>query len=739
MKTILLTHAILLGSTSLAWAQAPAGPATLDEVVVTAERRESTVQKSSLSIQVLSKDEVETVRRTNDLNALAPGIQIGSSGPSPQVYIRGVGDAARNARAQTGVVFSIDGVPLARPSAATPNFFDLERIEVLKGPQGTLYGRNSSGGAINLISARPRLNEYSGNASIEAGNFNLVAADAAVNLGLSSTTALRIAGKVVDRDGYLSDGGQDQRSKAARARLLWEPSDAISVLLNADVAHVGGKGSGVTVLPVYGGDPWRANTDPRGGYPFSFSFGPGTLPYTAPNDRKLDADMWGLSAEINADLGFATLTAIPAYRTQKQETVAYSSNFRFGEALDAKASSLEVRLANDDNDAFQWILGAFYYIDQYTNAIFPVQGSLSTSLKSDEEVESKSVFASTTYSPVSGLRLVGGLRYTTETSGGTFVNGSGSEPEVRFVQIGPVVSFKPSKVSQVNWKAGIEYDLLPTSMIYANAGTGFKAGGTNITQCGGPSFEPETVTQYLAGSRNRFFGNTLQVNGEAFLLKTKGQQVSAITPTCNAAGVPGAQLGLLIFNVGKATVYGANVDIAWRPTEQDKFHFFAEYSKGTADDFVFSQSGAGAYAPAQRSLCSATAGTGSLFTINCSGQDLPRVPEWTLQADYQHTFSLSNEGKIVPRVSAQYVTKRWLDVGYSPNAMAPAYFVANAEIAYTAPNDRWSLTGYVNNLTNEPVYTSGVSIAANAPNGTRYYTANIEAPRMYGVRLGVNF
>jgi iron complex outermembrane recepter protein len=739
MKRAVITALFLSGISVPAFAQDSGQPEVgadargLDEIIVTAERRASTIQKSSLSIQVLSAQDADAIQRPADLNTMVPGIQIGSSGVNPQIYIRGVGDAARNSRAQSGVQFNLDGVALARPSLATTSFFDLERVEVLKGPQGTLYGRNASGGAVNILTARPKLKETGGSVTVEAGNFNLVTGEAALNLPLGETVAFRVSGKAIERDGYLSDGSQDQRTRAVRGRMLIEPSNDFSILASLDYAAVRGKGGGVTVLPVYNDDPWHSNTDTTN-LPYSFQFGPSTAPFTSPNDRSVDSENWGVSAEIKANLGFATLTVLPAHREQRQNYVSYNSDFRFKEYLDDNANSVEARLSND-SDVFNWIVGGFYYVDKFQQQIYTLQlASGMGAQKTDEKITSKSAFGNVTYEPMDGLRLIGGLRYTHETNQGTFVNGVGAEPQVAFVQTGGTLSFVPSDDSRVTWKAGVEYDVGNASMIYANATTGFKAGGTNPTPCGGPSYDAETVTQFLTGARNRFFGGTLQVNGEAFLIKTTGQQVSSLTDVCNATNT-GTTPGFLTFNVGKATVYGGNIDLVWAPTQADRFSFFAEYVKSKADSFVFEQIGSGAYAPAQRSACSATNVGGAKFSIDCSGQALPRVPTWTLQGSYRHDFEMANGGKITPSATLQYSSSRLLDVGYGPNARAPAYTLLNLDLGYVAPDDAWSLTFFARNVTNARVYTSGTNIAKLAPNGFRYYTANIEPPRSYGVRL----
>jgi iron complex outermembrane recepter protein len=236
----------------------------LEEVVVTASRREETVQRAALSVQALSAATLEraNVTKPEDLNAIAPGLAIASAGNSPQAYIRGVGNFASNGLAEGAVAFNLDGVYISRPPSVRGMFYDLERIEVLKGPQGTLYGRNASGGAINVISRRPKLGETSGYMELQAGNYDLARGTAAVNVPLGDTVAIRAATQIMRRDGYLSDGTSDEKGDSARLQLLWEPTDAVSLLVSSNYQRAFGKGSGVILSPQLAGDKYRAASDP---------------------------------------------------------------------------------------------------------------------------------------------------------------------------------------------------------------------------------------------------------------------------------------------------------------------------------------------------------------------------------------------------------------------------------------------------------------------------------------------
>jgi iron complex outermembrane receptor protein len=225
-------------------ASAPtADPTSLDEIIVTANRREENLQKASLSIEALSSEQLVTrgVTDSQSLNDVVPGLKIAYTSAQVQTFVRGVGDIAANPYTQASVSLNMDGVYIARSSAFGSVFFDTARVEVLRGPQGTLYGRNSSGGALNIISNAPRLGELGGYVSGEVGNYDLQRFQGALNLPIGDTMALRGALQVVHRDGYISDGSNDDESRSGRLRFLWKPSDTFTLNVIGEAAHMGGR------------------------------------------------------------------------------------------------------------------------------------------------------------------------------------------------------------------------------------------------------------------------------------------------------------------------------------------------------------------------------------------------------------------------------------------------------------------------------------------------------------------
>lgn len=225
------------------------GPLGIGEIIVTAQKRAESIQRTALSIEVLEGDSLidRGITSSSDLTKVAPGVQASGSGFN-QIFVRGVGDYGVTISANPAVVTNLNGIPISRPQVIGGNFFDLERVEVLKGPQGTLYGRNASGGAINLVAVRPKLEEVSGYLFASYGNYDALQAEGAINLPLGSTVAVRLSGQFADRDGYLSDGTNDDKHQSLRFQSIYQQGP-VTAQLRVGYQHIGGKGAGVAVMP----------------------------------------------------------------------------------------------------------------------------------------------------------------------------------------------------------------------------------------------------------------------------------------------------------------------------------------------------------------------------------------------------------------------------------------------------------------------------------------------------------
>ena len=769
----------------------------ISDVVVTAERRNQSVQRSSLAIEVFSGAALRDagINQARDLTKLSPGVLIGQGGAATQIYIRGVGDFTSTPITNPAVAVNVDGVYVARSQSIEGNFFDLERIEVLKGPQGTLYGRNASGGAVNLIIAKPKLGQRSLDLTIEAGNYDLIKTEGAINLPIGDTLAVRGAFQIVQRNGYATQGLDDDRHESARMQAYWEPTPNLNLRVSADYEHVGGNGpasvfKGVasfvqTQLAALGialpTNPRANGTDPAitplyyglaaslgrcvangalgaaatsaGPTPitgqqgfcaagFSSLYSPPSASYFGQNlhvnNRFLNA-----SAEINWNLGPATLTLLPALRRVRND---YKSNViftfdsaPFGDPEKSDETSFEARLSHND-DHLKAVIGGYYFNEDQSVTTRADAGLIAGGNVTRYALGTRSyaAFGQTTVSLTQTLRLIGGIRYSVDHK---TIDGAGliQYPATLFFPgqpcyAGPALCQRDAFVGnrtfkRTSFKAGVEYDLAPANLLFATVATGHKSGGFNPFSLAGTVntssfYSPEKVTAWEAGSRNRFFNNRLQFNVEGFYWKYKDAQ-EFITTLNRVGGAANA-----LTNAGQATMYGADVDLTARPTANDQLHLNGEYLHTVFDSFAYSAGGAIA---GLTTGCSVTPGT-PFPTVDCSGNPLPRAPKFSGTASYQHDFRLASGDRIEATVGAQYSASRYLTIDFTPASKAAAYTQFDAGLRYRTPGG-FSVYAFGRNLTNRLVYT-GAFTQSLLPSLT---LANLGAPRTYGIGLSAHF
>jgi iron complex outermembrane receptor protein len=794
---------------------AAANDAGLAEIVITAERREENLQKTSVALQVLSATELQNagIVQMRDLSTLVPGLQIGNGGAAAQIYVRGVGDFGSTPITNPAVATNLDGVYIARPQGVEGNLFDIARVEVLKGPQGTLYGRNASGGAINIITARPSLDGISGYGDVEFGNFNELLAEGAVNLPVNAEIALRASGQAESRQGYLSTGDEDDRHQSLRLQGLYK-TDATSVLLVGEFTHLGGYGTTYSIVrPAsnISSSPWTAVNDPRvasyynalaaaqgnclpGGFfpgynnrgdcpavaPYpSPPFPPGTLgPYASllklpVGGNSQDNKFTSTHAEITQDLGGATLTILPAF--QKSQ-MAYSTDpaglYYVDQPNDSTAESVEARLGGN-SAALKWVGGLYYFHETQFSDELVAGGLIQNNMPiTHQGTRSEAAFGELNFSVTDTFRLIGGARFTddnkTESGSVTalypsvaFLPNPANPTSLRcFASVpNPCVleSFSGDKsFTKFTWKAGAEYDLTAKNMLYATVSTGFKAGGFNQSATATPgsttalSYDPEVLTAYELGSRNRFLDDRLQVNLEGFYWKYHNHQEAHLIT--DGQGV----FSLDYVNAGDATSYGLDIDVVAKITRDDTVHGAVEWLHSVYDSFGYDEPFNPSGAPFQRgagngfnsfnpfspqaasTACAVTPLTSGPNAggehINCSGFPLSHAPRWTGSLGYEHKFLFDGGSSLTAAVDANFATSRYLAVDFLPSEQAPSYTVENAYLTYAAPANRWSVQLFVRNLSDAVVYTGGYEGLLPG-----FVVGTIGAPRTFGGRATVHF
>lgn len=748
-KSVWLASVCVLGMTALCTAEARAqgaepgqpvssgkGGPGIPEIIVTANRRSENVQKIAGTVNVLTGADLAAKGVANivDLAGQAPGVHIQTMAASNFIYVRGVGASLQ--LGDPSVPLNLDGVYVGKGTATSGLFFDLARVEVLKGPQSTLYGRNATAGAINLVSNAPsdRLEEA---AMFGFGNFQRVTTEAMLNVPLADGIAMRGAVHYAHDDGYLSNGGNQLSDVAGRLQLR-VAKGPLTVRVIGDIYNKGGNGPSTVSL-------YSTDAGCSAGARFCHPDNPW---YTNENRGSISVRNWGVASIIDYDVGPATIEVTPAHRESRSNFDAWTNGAFAASTFDVntRQNSVEARLTSHDSGRFKWILGAYYYSENSTFYQVIRQIGAGPGLVQDaytnlptSSAESYAGFAEATATLATGLRLTGGLRYTDETH---LENGTGYSIFTASVPGGPPlgvpVSIYPitgrTHSSKLTWKAGVEYDMATHSLLYANVSTGFKSGGLNreasVTASGAPydnSYAPETITAFAIGAKNRFLDNRLTFNTEAFLWNYNGRQNDQVralnSPPANTS------VDVATANLGKSRIYGIEGTMILALTRNDQFQANATWLRAkTLND------------PAN--FLTATTFPFPPFFLLEPGVDLRnRVmafsPTWSGSVSYEHIFQLADGSSVSARGASEFQTSSYTQYRLTAQSLQPGYTRSSFTLTYSTPGSHVSIAAFVRNIENRAVIraTSVSGIATATP---RYY-GYVDEPRTYGFEIRTRF
>ena len=574
----------------------------LQEIVVTAQKRVQNLQKVALAVTAVSGDRLNNTGTMDPqgLTDLVPAVEVGNNNSNTTFAIRGISSTTDATLGDAAVAFHLDGVFEGRPSAASGLFYDLQRVEVLRGPQGTLYGRNATAGTINVITNHPSFDGYHGEAQIEMGNFAEVRTEAMFNAPISDTFAVRGAAQTLRHNGYLNSGYDDADDHAARLQALWRPNDDVSLLVFGDYFHQGGVGNGFTQLP-FASSPWSLPL------PLITQLGTAHGGYVSPAGTT-DNQSWSVHAELDWRIGDVMLTEIPAYHRLRVNYFAYGNGIDNTQYDQERETSNELRLSSLADSPIKWVAGLYYHDEEqpYTQIFYdnaqPMNDTCCTTLGQGDSLHfiypkisnpSYAAFGQITFPITSSFRVTGGLRWNRDhktVNGGTYK--FFGEDTVPF--FGPIIPAGTQLLSiatnanmtwqKVTWKAGVEKDLTETNMLYANVSTGYKQGGV-FAGASPNTYNPETLTAYEFGSKNRFLNNRLQINADVFYYKYRDYQVDQLEDLPVPGG--GYSFGDDIFNAGRATSYGGELETRWLITNSDEVDLNVAGLHARFDEFLF--------------------------------------------------------------------------------------------------------------------------------------------------------
>ena len=815
-----MKHIILASVSVLAIAAAPVHAQTapadsedqsgLADIIVTAQRTSESAQKAPVAISVVSAEDLirQNISRAEDLTRVVPAlVATASGGPNTTYFIRGVGNTTSNSYSDPAISFNYDGVYIGRPNSTQGFFFDLQRIEVLKGPQGTLYGRNATGGAINVIPKRPEIGVLGGEAQASYGNYNAFQTQGAINIPIGDKGAFRLSAMSVKHDGYLSDGTADQRQYGIRAQVLAELTPNLTTRIDADVGHAGGAGPGTFIygtfaLPagtttyVFTPTPTLGDTvgvhDPRTEAFVQTRF----IPQAGKNSEatgsypRLDNTFWGFTNETVWKTDAGTLTLQGAYREATIHSLSTTSNFR-GFSQDEKNNqlTLEGRWAGKIGTTADYLIGAFLF-DESINSKAAINQLTTLPIQNYRTgTNSKAVFGRFALHATDTLTFTAAGRYTDDkkrmdglSDVFTFNCGNPQAPPQDLCPTAPlfplvftaadVISFYTARgiaigVPNMNGQAAVpppailnvprilrnqivinstlqtkkftyrlaaDFQVTPSNLLYASYETGFHGGGFNFG-VGRETYRPETIEAFTIGSKNRFFGNKLQINIEAFYWKYKDQQIAQFG---NDFSLPTPISVFYTSNIGRSTIKGIDADFAVLATPTTRISGSVQYLDAKYDSYALTASPRGPYPSFNNcritgGVLGATPATDVPYAIDCAGNPALFSPKWSFNIGVEQTIKFDGF-KLVATGGTRYRGDFFAATGYQPWTISRGSFQSDASLTLAPDSDRWFVTAYINNIEDQRRITQS---NVNATLGTQ--SAIATAPRTYGVRIGGKF
>lgn len=707
----------------------------LGDIVVTAQRRAENVQSTAVAISAFSADtlEAKSIINPQDLATISPSIQAAAFQGDLQVHIRGIGVQTVTGGFDSSVALHLDGVYLARSPAAISGLTDVERVEVLRGPQGTLYGRNATGGSINFITKGPT-DEWTGNAAVTVGNYRTINAFAAVGGPIvTDKLEFRLALQTSNHSGYStfygesannapaaerpSFGAENRHDYFGRLKLLFKPTDGVSLLLTGDYYKADDRAvvyhffnNGYQNSPIFSSLQSQGDVTP---FYSRRQFG-SVQPYNKP-------EYWGLSGKLSIDVGDHTLTSLTAYRRTNPisyDDISGGTVFLINQLKSERDRqfSQEIQISSPGTGPLQYVIGGYYfdetndirneYFINYVDTLFGIPEDPSCcNLYLNGQVRTKAyaAFGQLTYEIADSLKLILGGRYSREKRGGS--------NDVHFDQVPAftnIANFDPVTFSAFTPKFGIEYRVSPEAFLYATASKGFKSGGFNVGSTQNDPFRPETIWSYEAGAKLDLLDRRLRVNIAGFWYDYSDLQVQDVKDQ-----------GVIIRNAATARLKGIEVETV------------AEITPSLRADANF------AWLDARfRGYDTVNLKAPQLGVQDLSGNRLPKSPEFRVQLGLEKTFDLGSGGELRIRGDAAWQDRQYFTAFNEPFVSQPSYWWLKSRVTYKPDNGGWSLSAYIDNI-------ADVRVIANAStgadiDGSRTF-GNMAPPRTYGATASYAF
>lgn len=737
--------------------------ALMEEVVVTAQRREQNLQDTPVSITAFSGEAIEALgfRQSTDITAQTPNFSVGyPTGDTgvPAPFIRGVGLNDFNVLNQGPIAAYVDQTYIASGAAQIFQLLDIERVEVLRGPQGTLYGRNATGGAVNYIAKKPT-QEWEGSFRAGAGSWGLRKYEGAFGGPVSETVGVRISALKTDSDGWLKNQltGNDQQGIdefAWRALVDWTPNDQLNLLLNVRGGNTKSDSVQYRHLGVWEADGSGAmcsNVDIRAGRCVDIFGYSEASPYTNFNgedspatpdhdegnynlEAENDSEFWGVSLTAEWQVGEYTLASITSFDHmddfRPEDADAGPNDILESEyQIEQDTFGQELRI-NWQGESWSWMAGAYYLKDEAEDAtgfdllrdarVFNIGDDVNCSAPAgnptgfcpegfvylsrsgtDQDIESFAVFFDTTLDLSDSTKLSAGLRYTDEeVEHDSFF--FYDEPIANNPSFPGFPSNQSNDFSNVSGRLVLDHALSEDVLLYGGITTGFKAGGIQSTADGVAFYDEEELISYEAGFKTTWQDGRVRFNGAAFYYDYTDLQVFAFVIE-NGIGFQ------RITNAADANICGAELELQWLPTDNLFINLGLGILETEYEDFL-------------------------IEGVDYSGNTIPMSPDMTINGLVQYDIPLGERGTLTLQTDFNYQDEVSFDAFNNPLLSEEDYWIWNARVSWTSRDDRWEVAAYGRNLNDEEFIVYGFDISFFGFNEEMLGT-----PRSYGVDVTFRF
>ncbi len=659
----------------------------LPDIIVTAQRTSQSLQRVPIAVTAVTAADLASRQVTNSLSldTAVPNLTLTENGVSATPFLRGVGSNQSNPNDEASVATYIDGVYIPSVTGNIFKFNNVERIEVLKGPQGTLFGRNATGGVIQIITRDP-VQQPLIDASIGYGTFNTLEGQAYVSGGLADNLAADLAFSI-DRngDGYGRDINRNadiflHNQLGLRSKILWTPGSTTEIRLTGDYSRLHSTGADYQLAQgVIGADgvtsyPGKRRTDT------DFA-------------NKADNEVYGFSLRIDQDLSFARLVSISGYRhvvgdfhldqDATPTPVVQATINQFAESF-----SQEIQLLSKKDSKIDWLIGGYFFDAKYAYDPLQIAGLAAAPLPNiqlfgTQRTKSYSGYGQATVPIFTDTKLTAGLRYTYETqdTDGHTESGGVTFPHAPNPLCGSATTNCPQSqsINKLTWRAALDHNFSSDVLGYLSYNRGIKSGGFNMINAGTPGYRPEVLDAYEAGLKMQLFDHKVRFNVAAFIYNYKDIQVFNIT----GGGA------VLTTNAAAARVHGIDADLTIKATRYFTISVGFGWLDGKYTDFPNAT-----FTPSSPLL-------GGQTSVDATGNHMIYAPKTSgnLSLDYRIPSSFGEFGL---NATGSYRDKVF--VSAANRLFIPAYVVVNGALSWTSPDKRYGVQVWARNLLDKDYY-----------------------------------